>query len=107
MESSLFSSEEKAAMRWAEVMTNKLYQSVPGSPAVHREALNDLKRYYSEAQIVELTFVSGFFNFWNRFTDILEIDIEQGTLMESFSKSTQIDKNEFTHYMCECWWQKS
>ncbi len=48
--------------------------------------------------------VSGFFNFWNRFTDILEIDIEQGALMDAFSRSTKIDPDDFTAYMRDCWW---
>ncbi|HIE83185.1 MAG TPA: carboxymuconolactone decarboxylase family protein, partial [Dehalococcoidia bacterium] len=99
MNSDSFTPEEKAAMRWAEVMTNKLYQGAPGNPPQHHAALEELKKYYNEAQIVELSFVSGFFNFWNRFTDILEIDIEQGSLMTDFSKSTAINPDEFTAYM--------
>jgi len=107
MNSKLFTVEEKAAMRWAEVMTDKLYQGSPGKPPQHHEALKNLKIYYNESQIVELSFVSGFFNFWNRFTDVLEIDIEQGSLMTSFSKSTKINPEEFTAYMRDCWWKES
>ena len=106
MNSELFTNEEKVAMRWAEVMTEKQYQGSPGEPPQHYEALDNLKKYYDESQIVELSFVSGFFNFWNRFTDVLEIDIEQGTLMTSFSKSTNIDPSEFEAYMQDCWWNK-
>jgi len=104
MNSKIFTNEEKAAMRWAEVMTEKLYQGSPENPPKHHEAINNLKKYYNESQIVELSFVSGFFNFWNRFTDALEIDIEQGSLMTSFSKSTKIDPKEFNAYMLDCWW---
>ncbi len=107
MNSDLFTSEEKVAMRWAEVMTNKLYQSAPGKTPQHRKALKDLKKYYNESQIIELSFVSGFFNFWNRFTDVLEIDIEQGSLMSSFSKSTKINPEEFTAYMRDGWWRNN
>ena len=105
MNSGLFTAEEKAAMRWAEVMTDKLYQGSPEKPPQHHEAFKNLKKYYNEGQIVELSFVSGFFNFWNRFTDVLEVDIEQGSLMSSFSKSTKIDPKEFTAYMREGWWK--
>ncbi|MAV87237.1 MAG: hypothetical protein CMM67_03235 [Rhodospirillaceae bacterium] len=87
-------------------MTNKLYQGSPESPPQHYEALNELKKYYNHSQIVELSFVSGFFNFWNRFTDVLEIDIEQGSLMESFSKSTKIDPKQFEEYMRDGWWKE-
>jgi alkylhydroperoxidase family enzyme len=101
----MFTEEEKVAMRWAEVMTDKLYQRSPGKTPQHHEALKNLKKYYNESQIVELSFVSGFFNFWNRFTDVLEIDIEQGSLMTSFSKSTKINPKELTAYMRNCWWK--
>ena len=106
MNSGLFKPEEKAAMRWAEVMTDKLYQGSPGSPPQHHEALDELQKYYNDSQIVELSFVSGFFNFWNRFTDILEIDIEQGSLMDSFSKSTKIDPKQIKEYMRDGWWKE-
>ena len=107
LNSDYFTAEEKAALRWAEVMTNKLYQSSPGQKPQHYEAFKDLRKYYTESQIVELSFVSGFFNFWNRFTDILEIDIEEGSLMSSFSKSIEINPEEFLAYMQDCWWQQN
>jgi hypothetical protein len=94
-------------MRWAEVMTDKLYQGSAQKPPQHHAALRDLKKYYNESQIVELSFVSGFFNFWNRFTDVLEVDIEQGALMSSFSKSTKINPKEFTAYMRDGWWKEN
>ncbi len=93
-------------MRWAEVMTEKQYQASPGNPPQHRAALDELKQYFDDAQVVEISFVSGFFNFWNRFTDALEIDIEQGALMASFSKSTGIDNDEFTAFMRDGWWNE-
>jgi hypothetical protein len=106
LNSDLFTVEEKAAMRWAEVMTDKLYQGGPGKPPQHHAAMDELKKYYNESQIVELSFVSGFFNFWNRFTDILEVDIEQGSLMTSFSKSSAINPDDFAAYMRDCWWNE-
>jgi hypothetical protein len=106
LNSDSFTPEEKAAMRWAEVMTDKLYQGSPGNPPQHHPALDELKKYYNDAQVVELSFVSGFFNFWNRFTDALEIDIEQGALMNSFSKSTEISPDDFVAYMRDGWWNE-
>ena len=87
-------------------MTLKQYQGAPGHPPQHRAALEELKKYYSTTQIVELTHSVGFSNYWNRFTDILEIDIEQGSLMTSFSKSTEISPEDFTAYMRDCWWNE-
>lgn len=102
--SDLFTPAEKAAMKWAEVFTEKHYQGVPGRPPTSKSAMVELKKHFNDAQIVEITMVTGFFNFWNRFTDSLEIDIEVGKTMSSFTKSTTIDPNDYTAFLNECWW---
>ena len=91
-------------MHWAEVLTLKKYQGTPGQPGKGDEAMTALKKHYDEAQIVELTMVSGFFNFWNRFTDGLRIDIEEDPTMNLFSKSTTVDPADYVAYMKDCWW---
>ncbi|MDA0342448.1 MAG: hypothetical protein O3B74_12725, partial [Proteobacteria bacterium] len=45
----------------------------------------ELKKYFDAPQIVEITMVSCFFNFWNRFTDGLQADIEDSPEMNSFA----------------------
>jgi hypothetical protein len=35
-----------------------------------------MKRYYSDAEIAELTLMSGLCNMWNRFTRALHIELE-------------------------------
>ena len=99
--SELLSPREKAAIKWAEVLTEKGYRD----PA-NRGAMPELKRHFSEAQIVEITMVSGFFNFWNRFTDGLQIDIEDSPVMGRFKKSTTIDPADYVAFMCDCWWNR-
>ncbi len=84
-------------MSWAEHLTERTYGDNPG-------AFEDLKSHYSDAQIVEITMVSGFFNFWNRFTDALQIDIEESPVMELFKKSAAIDPADYKAFMRECWW---
>ncbi len=106
LNSELFSAAEKAAMYWAEVMTEKLYQGAPGRPPTSRQAMEELKKHYNHAQIVEISMVSGFFNFWNRFVDSLEIDIEDDPVMQTFKKSVVIDPDDYKAYMCECWWNE-
>jgi len=85
--SALFSDAEKAAIHWAVIMTEKLYQGAPGKPPQHRAALEVLKKYYSTAQIIELTHAIGYTNYWNRFTDILEVDLED---QESVDKGSLV-----------------
>jgi hypothetical protein len=95
----LFSQEEKAAIKWAEVLTEKTYRQ-------NDAAMVTLKKYFNEAQIVEISMVSGFFNFWNRFADGLQIDIEDDPVMNLFTKSTSIKKEDYIDYMQDCWWNK-
>jgi AhpD family alkylhydroperoxidase len=104
--SNLFSSEEKAALRWAEIVTLKLYHSEPGRPSQSPEAMAELKNYYTSEQIVELTIVIGHNNFWNRFTDSLEIDMESDELQDKFKKSTNVDIEDYTNFMKDCWWNR-
>lgn len=104
LNSSYFSDEEKAAIRWAEILTNKLYQGAPNQKPQGKVGITELKKHFNEAQIVEITMVSGFFNFWNRFTDSLAIDIEDSPVMGKFVKSTVIDPQAYVDYMRECWW---
>lgn len=106
MASNEFTDAEKAAIRWAEVVTEKLYQDAPGRPSQRPEAVASLKKHFSDEQIVELTLAIGHFNFWNRFTDSLEIDLETDTVQSKFKKSTKIDKNDYIAFMRDCWWNK-
>ena len=93
-------------MHWAEVLTLKQYHGTPGKPPKSEEVMITLKEYYDEAQIVELTMVCGFFNFWNRFTDGLQIDIEDDPTMNLFTKSTTVEPADYVAYMRECWWNE-
>ena len=105
--SEYFSEAEKAAMKWAEVMTEKQYQATPGNPPQHKAAIQKLKKHFSHDQIVEIAFTSGFFNFWHRFTDSFEIDIEDNPVMTLFKKSTTINPQDYVAYMRDCWWNKA
>ena len=105
--SARFSDAEKAAMDWAEILTERHYRREPGKPDVASDAMDDLKKHYDDAQIVEITMVSGFFNFWNRFTDGLAIDIEDHPVMDLFKKSTAIDPDAYVAFMRDCWWREA
>ena len=78
-ESDLFTEAEKAAIAWAHHLTRYTF-------ARHPEALENMKRHYDHAQVVEATLVSGYFNMWNRFTDALESDLEGDDQMNLFTK---------------------
>ena len=97
--SDLFSPAEKAAIAWAECLTTLTYRE-------HPEAMDELKRHYSEPQIVEITMISGFFNFWNRFNDGLQMDPEAHEVTQLFKKSVKVDPAAYVAYMRDCWWAR-
>lgn len=90
--SDLFSAADKAAIAWAECLTERHY---------HRDktTMADLKEHFNDTQVLEITMVSGFFNFWNRFNDAMELDI-----VNRFKKSTELDPEDYVAYMRSCWW---
>ena len=58
--------DEGAAIRYAEAVTKNAVD-------VPTEIFEELKKYYNEAQIVEITSAVGLFNYVNRFNDALGV----------------------------------
>lgn len=64
------SDAEKAALNYAEALTIK-----PGD--IPDTVFDDLKKYYSESQIVEITALAALYNMINRFNEALKLDPEE------------------------------
>ncbi len=62
-----FTPAEKAALRLAETVTRDAH-------AVTDEQFSELRRYYSEGEIVELLCAIGLFNYFNRFNNALQME---------------------------------
>lgn len=69
--SSLFDEKDKATLLYADQMTR-------GAATVRESLLTELKKHYSEDQIVELTLIVCLANFTNRFNDALLITPDLG-----------------------------
>jgi len=67
----LFNDKEKAVILHAERLTR-------GAAAVRDGSLQDLRKHFSEDQIVELTLVICVANFTNRFNDGLRLEPDLG-----------------------------
>ena len=93
----LFAPDEIAAIAWAECLTLRTYREKP-------EVMAELKKYFNNEQVVENTMVSGFFNFWNRFTDGLQVDIEAKEQVGLIKNSKKIELNDYLTYMQNAWW---
>ncbi len=59
-ESNLFSESERAAFAWAEALTNVSVTHGPDS------VYEELKKHYTEQQLVDLTLIISVMNMWNR-----------------------------------------
>jgi alkylhydroperoxidase family enzyme len=69
-DSPLFDAREKAAIRWADAVTNMTARDDDA-------AFAEMKKHFSEKQIVELTVFCGMWNYSNRLCEALHIDLEQ------------------------------
>jgi alkylhydroperoxidase family enzyme len=70
MASPLFDERQKAAIRWAEVVTRMTARD-------DEAAFAAMKRHFSERQIVELTVFCGMWNYSNRLCEALHVDLER------------------------------
>ena len=68
-ESEVLSGRQKALLRWTEAITRNTAEE-------DDEAFEGMRALYSDAEIAELTLMSGLFNMWNRFTRALQIELE-------------------------------
>ena len=66
--SALFDPAVKVALLYAEKMTRDAH-------TVTDALFDELRRHYTDTQILELTSVIGLTNYWNRFTTALRIDL--------------------------------
>jgi len=70
MASPLFDDRQKAAIRWAEAVTNMTARD-------DEAAFAAMKAHFSEKQIVELTVFCGMWNYSNRLCEALHVDLER------------------------------
>jgi hypothetical protein len=68
-QSTLFNEREKAVLAWAEAMTlNTAKRDGP--------AWDDMRRLFSDAEIVEISLITGMFNMINRLNDSFRTELE-------------------------------
>lgn len=70
--SKLFDEKDKATILYAERVTR-------GAAALRERALEELRKYFDEGQIVELTLTICAANFTNRFNDAMQAGPDLGT----------------------------
>lgn len=68
-QSDVLTDKQKALLRWTEAVTRNTAEQDDA-------AFEALKSHYSDAEVAELTLMSGLFNMWNRFTRAMHIELE-------------------------------
>ena len=92
LQSKTLSDAEKAAVQWAEAVTQN-------TAAKRADLFAEMKRLFSDAEIVELTFVSAMFNMINRLNDSLQVPIEQQDEINLIKRSLDLDPAKVQAYV--------
>jgi hypothetical protein len=92
MTSPHLSPRERAAVLWAEHVTRNTAKS-------RDDVYEQVRAHFDEAEIVELTLMSGFFNMFNRFMDSLRIDLEVQGEVDKIKRSLDLDPDKLKAYL--------
>ena len=90
---SLFNEKEKAAIAWAEAMT---LNTAKGDDT----AWNELRRLFSDAEIVEISLASGMFNMINRLNDSFRTELESEEYNRRQHGAIGVTAAELDDYAC-------
>jgi alkylhydroperoxidase family enzyme len=78
-ESDLFTEKQKAAIRWADEVTHMRAKQ-------NEAAFEEMKKYFTIRQIVELTFICGMWNLSGRVAEALHLVVEPPGKRIAFQK---------------------
>jgi hypothetical protein len=90
MDSPLLNDREKAAVLWAEHVTHNTARS-------RDDIFEIVRKQFSEAGTIELTFIISYFNMWNRFNDSLQIPLEEQK--EVYKILVNVNTNKLKNYL--------
>ena len=80
------------AILWAEHVTLNTAKEDNG-------VFEQVRKEFSEEEIIELTLMSGFFNLFNRFMDSLQIPIESQDDVDKIKRSVNLDPAKIYDYL--------
>ncbi|HTP95116.1 MAG TPA: hypothetical protein VMK05_04665 [Burkholderiales bacterium] len=91
--SALFDEREKAALAWAEAMTLNTAKS---DDAVW----NEMRRLFSDAEIVEISLASGLFAMINRLNDSFRTELESEEYNRRQHRAVGVSAQALDEYAC-------
>ena len=91
LESSLFDDRDKAVLWWADEVTRN-------TARYNGKCFANLQKYFNDAEIVELTLLSGMFNMVNRFNDSLHVELEGHESRSGIVKTRHLPEERVTSF---------
>ncbi len=91
--SPLFNEREKAVLAWAEAMTLNTAKR-------DNAAWGEMRRLFTDAEIVEISMITGIFNMGNRLTDSFRIDLEPEEYNRRQHGAIGVTTNALEAYAC-------
>lgn len=92
MDSDALTDREKAAVLWAEHVTRNTARS-------RDDVFEIVSAQFSEAEVVDLTLITGFFNMFNRLMDSLRVDVEPPQEVDKIKTSVHLDPGKVRNYL--------
>ena len=92
LNSNLFSKREKAALIWATHVTLNTAKEDNG-------VYEQVREEFDEQEVVELTLICSFFNFFNRVMDSLKVPVEEKKEVDKIKSSVQLDPEKVKNYL--------
>ncbi len=83
---------ERAAVLWAEHFTRNTARD-------HPEVFDEVRKVFSDGEIVELSLMSGKQGMMNRFMDSFQIPIEEQSEVNKIKKSVRADPGKLKAYL--------
>ena len=92
-DSQLFDDREKAVLAWAEAMTLNTAKR-------DNKVWDDLKKHFSDAEIVEISLITGMFNMINRLNDTFRTELEPEEYNRRQHKAVGVTAQALVDYAC-------
>ena len=91
--STLFNEREKAVLAWAEAMTLNTAKR-------DGRAWDDMRRLFTDAEIVEVSLITGMFNMINRLNDSFRTELEPPAYNRRQHGAIGVTKDALSDYAC-------
>jgi alkylhydroperoxidase family enzyme len=98
--SPLFSDREKAVLAWAAAMTLNTAKR-------DNQVWDELKKHFSDAEIVEISLITGMFNMINRLNDSFRTELESEEYNRRQHGAVGVTRATLEDYACRICAQKS